>query len=77
MVDRIEKGEFVEFTEFPIFDGTQKPGEWGSERVSPTDREAVLPRTLRGRGPVRFLMSPGGGLIFLCTRECGSRVSRK
>ena len=38
MVDCIEKGEFVEFTEFPVFDGTRKPGEWGLERVSPTDK---------------------------------------
>ena len=51
MVDRIEKGEFVEFTEFSVFDSTRKPGEWGSERVSPTDKEGSPSKDAKKKGP--------------------------
>ena len=51
MVDRIEKREFVEFTEFPVFDGTRKPGEWGSERVSPTDKGGSPSKDAKRKGP--------------------------
>ena len=55
--------------------GNLESGVW--REFPPLIREAALPRTLRGRGPVRCLMPPGGGLVFLCMRECGSGVSRK
>ena len=51
MVDCVEKGEFVEFTEFPVFDGTRKPGEWGLERVSPTDKGGSPSKNSKRKGP--------------------------
>ena len=77
MVDRIEKGEFVEFTEFPVFDGTGNLESGGRREFLPPIKEAALPRMLKERGPMRCLMSPCGGLVFLCMRECGSGVSQK
>ena len=51
MVDRIEKVELVEFTEYSIFNGTRKRGEWGSERVSPTDKGGSPSKDAKRKGP--------------------------
>ncbi len=32
MVDKIQRGEFVEFADFTVFDGGHREGEWSAER---------------------------------------------
>ncbi len=51
-VDRIGEGEFVEFTDFPVFDGGRREGEWRAElsekEGSPGGRQSA---EARRKGP--------------------------
>ncbi len=40
MVERIERGKFVEFADFPIFDGGRRQGEWSAER---SEKDSLSP----------------------------------
>ena len=32
-VEKIQRGEFVEFADFPVFDGGRREGEWSAEHL--------------------------------------------